>query len=79
MLKPEDRQFDSGLRAPAFIMTRKTGLIVLGFYSTKKKSAATPSYSSMDFDKTGQDLSNPSEVEQVNGRSWEEGNCLFID
>ena len=79
MLKPEDRQFDSGLGAPAFVMTRKTGLIVLGFYSTKKKFAATPSYSSMDFDKTGQDLSNPSEVEQVSGRSWEEGNCLFID
>nr|POE44544.1 hypothetical protein CFP56_79723 [Quercus suber] len=57
-------------------MTRNTRLTVSGFYSTKKKSAGTPSYSSMDFNKTCQDLSNPNEVKQVSGRSREEGNGL---
>ena len=76
MLKPKDRQFDSGLRATAFVMTTKIRLTVPGFYSTKKKPAATLSYSSMDFDKTGQASSNPGEVEQVSGWSRQEGNDL---
>ena len=36
-LTPEERQFGPGLRAPAFVMTKKIGLTVPGYYKARKK------------------------------------------
>ena len=49
-LKPKDRQFGLGLRAPAFISTRKTRLTMSGFYTMRRKFEVTTSPSLMDAD-----------------------------
>ena len=57
-------------------MTRKTDMTVPGFYSTKKKSTAPQSSSSMDFNEIGQDLLKIREAEQASDWSRGEGKGL---
>ena len=47
-LKLEDRQFGLRLRSPAFVLARKMGMIVSGYYTSRKKSESTTPPSPMD-------------------------------
>ena len=55
-------------------MIRKTDMTIPSFYSTKKKSTAPQSSSSMDFNETGQDSLKIREAEQANDWIRGEGN-----
>ena len=51
----EERQFGLGLRAPTFIITRKAGLTVPGYYEARKKNVSSSAYSAMEADNSGHD------------------------
>ncbi|XP_050278167.1 uncharacterized protein LOC126719681 [Quercus robur] len=71
-LKPDDRQFGPGLRASAFTPTRKMGLTVPGYYSSRKKAETTIVTTPMEAEVTAnleQLAMIITENTQANGRS----------
>jgi len=72
-LKIEDRQFGLGLRAPAFVMSRKLGLTVQGYYKVRKKTASSSSHATMEMDILGQSTVNLREMAEQGGLSSKEG------
>ena len=66
-LQSKDRQFGSGLRAPAFVMTRKQGLTVPSYYEARKKSVSSSSQVAMETETATQTTVNLRDTAEQGG------------